>query len=372
MGTPGQGTHDVSALRWAEGRSKAAVVTASLALLATGCAQDAQQSAAGGESCQGRTVTVGVTKSASDAPFYVAEDKGYFADEGLKVRFLPFDSAAKMIAPLGAGQLDVGAGAPSAGFYNAAAREVGLRIVADKGSMPADHGYMPLMVRKDLYDSGKVKKIGDLKGLKVAEPAQATATSSTAAVMLKSGGLGYDDVKHEYLGFTEHVTAFGNKAVDAGLTTEPSASIAEKRGVAVRLATPPDFYRNQQLAVVLYGGAFAAKDSKAGACFMTAYLKGARDYVSSMSGGKVTGKGSDEIVRIVSEATGLDPKLYRSLVANYVHPDGEVNLDSLRQDHAFFEQQGWMEGEVSVRDLVDPSFAEAAVKKLGLYDKPAS
>ncbi|MEZ7003634.1 ABC transporter substrate-binding protein [Streptomyces sp. AD55] len=352
-------------------RTAAAATTASLALLATGCAGGSTEAASGGGACAGQTVRVGVTKSASDAPFYVAEEKGYFEDQGLKVRFLPFDSAAKMIAPLGAGQLDVGAGAPSAGFYNAVARDVKLRIVADKGSMPENHGYMPLMVRKDLYDSG-VKSIRDLKGLKLAEPAQATATSSTAAVMLGEEGLDYDDVKHEYLGFAEHVTAYQNKAIDAGLTTEPSASIAEKQGFAVRLATPPDYYDNQQLAVVLYGDAFAEKNSQVGTCFMTAYLRGARDYTAAMSDGKVTGDGSEEIVRIVSKATGIEPKLYQSLVANYVHPDGNVHVESLRQDYEFFKKRGWMEGKASVDELVDTSFAEAAVKELGPYEKSGS
>ncbi len=352
-------------------RTAAAATTASLALLATGCAGGSTEAASGGGACAGQTVRVGVTKSASDAPFYVAEEKGYFEDQGLKVRFLPFDSAAKMIAPLGAGQLDVGAGAPSAGFYNAVARDVKLRIVADKGSMPENHGYMPLMVRKDLYDSG-VKSIRDLKGLKLAEPAQATATSSTAAVMLGEEGLDYDDVTHEYLGFAEHVTAYQNKAIDAGLTTEPSASIAERQGFAVRLATPPDYYDNQQLAVVLYGDAFAEKNSQVGTCFMTAYLRGARDYTAAMSDGKVTGDGSEEIVRIVSKATGIEPKLYQSLVANYVHPDGNVHVESLRQDYEFFKKQGWMEGKASVDELVDTSFAEAAVKELGPYEKSGS
>lgn len=354
-------------------RADAAAAVAALTLLTAGCAAPgAPEGAAGGDSCKGKTVAVGVTKSASDAPFYVAKDRGYFTDEGLKVRFMPFDSAAKMIAPLGSGQLDVGAGAPSAGFYNAVARDVKLRIVADKGSMPSGHGYMPLMVRKDLYDSGKVRDIGDLKGRKFAEPAQGTATSNTAAVMLKHDGLDYDDVEHEYLGFPEHVTAYGNKAIDAGLTTEPSASIAEKRGTAVRLATPPDYYKNQQLAVLLYGGAFAAKDSKAGTCFMKAYLRGARDYTSAIKDGKVNAKGSDAVVRSVSRATKIDPKLYRSMVANYVHPDGKVNVASLRRDYSFFQKQGWAEGKASVGSIVDTSFAEAAVKKLGPYHKPGS
>ncbi|HEX5997260.1 MAG TPA: ABC transporter substrate-binding protein [Jiangellales bacterium] len=358
----------MSATRWTGPRVVAAGAVAALALTSAGCGGDSPQ-AAGADSCSGATVRVGITRSASDAPFYVAQEKGYFEQQGLKAEFVPFDSAAKMIAPLGSGQLDVGAGAPSAGLYNAVARGVELRIVADKGSMPEGYGYMPLLVRKDLYDSGQVTDISDLKGLKVAEPAQATATSSTAKVMLESAGLGYDDVKHEYLGFPEHPTAFANKAIDAALTTEPSATVAEQQGVAVRLATPPDFYERQQLAVVLYGGKFAAEKSELGTCFMTAYLHGARDYVSALSEGKVTGEGADEIVRIVTGATGLKPELYRAIVANYVDPNGAVNKESLQRDYEFFEQQGWLEGEASIDELVDPSFAEAAAEELGSFGK---
>ncbi|MCW2899351.1 MAG: transporter substrate-binding protein [Streptosporangiaceae bacterium] len=350
-------------------RSAAAGVAVSLAFVTAGCG-GGSTAAAGGEACDGKTVTVGITKSASDAPFYVAQRKGYFNKQGLTVRFVPFDSAAKMIAPLGAGQLDVGAGAPSAGFYNAVARGVQVRIVADKGSMPKGYGYMPLMVRKDLYDSGKVKTIAQLKGLKIAEPAQATATSSTAGALLHSAGLAYGDVKHEYIGFAEQVTAFQNGAIDAALITEPSATVAEQRGVAVRLANPPDVYDNQQLAVVVYGGKFAGEKSRLGTCFMTAYLQGARDYVSALAGGKVTGKGADEIVKIVTAATGLKPELYRTIVANYVNPDGVVNVESLRRDYDFFAQQSWLEGKrVSVDALVDPSFSRAAVAKIGAFDK---
>ncbi|GAA1787025.1 ABC transporter substrate-binding protein [Planosporangium flavigriseum] len=362
----------MSAMSRVGGGAVAAGVAATVALFAAGCGGGSDQAAAK-ESCNGKTVSIGITKSASDAPFYVAQDKGYFKKQGLTAKFVPFDSAAKMIAPLGSGQLDVGAGAPSAGFYNAVGRGVKLKIVADKGSMPKGYGYMPLMVRKDLYDSGKVKSIADLKGLKVAEPAQATATSNTAAVLLASGGLSYGDVKHEFIGFAEQPTAFMNKAIDAALITEPSATVAEQRGVAVRLGDPPAFYDNQQLAVVLYGGKFAAEKSELGKCVMTAYLEGARDYVSALSDGKVSGKNADEIVGIVTKATGLKPELYRTIVANYVNPDGVVNTESLRRDYDFFKQQGWLEGNPpAVDDLVDSSFAKAAAEKLGAFAKAGS
>ena len=55
-------------------------------------------------------VTVGVTNSATDVGFFIAHKKNYFRDEGIDAEFIVFDSAARMIAPLASGELDVAAG----------------------------------------------------------------------------------------------------------------------------------------------------------------------------------------------------------------------------------------------------------------------
>src|SRR5258708_10411617 len=46
-------------------------------------------------------VAVGTGGSASDAPFYIAYDRGFFKDEGLDVDLIVLDSAANVLAPLG-------------------------------------------------------------------------------------------------------------------------------------------------------------------------------------------------------------------------------------------------------------------------------
>src|SRR5436190_1302558 len=61
------------------------------------------------------TVRVGVLNSIGDAPFAIGLEKGYYAEQGITIETVPFDSAARMIAPFGAGQLDAGQGAISAG-----------------------------------------------------------------------------------------------------------------------------------------------------------------------------------------------------------------------------------------------------------------
>ena len=85
-------------------------------------------------------VHVGIANASSDVAFFIADKKGYFRQEGIDARFVPFDSGAKMVAPLGAGQLDVAGGSPSAGLYNAVVRGIGIKVVADKGSTPPGYG----------------------------------------------------------------------------------------------------------------------------------------------------------------------------------------------------------------------------------------
>src|ERR1700716_549601 len=75
-------------------------------------------------------VRVAIVNASSDVGFFIADKKGYFRQEGLDVSFVPFDSGAKMVAPLGNGQLEVGGGSGSAGLYNAIARGIDIKIVA--------------------------------------------------------------------------------------------------------------------------------------------------------------------------------------------------------------------------------------------------
>ena len=61
-------------------------------------------------------VTIGIVNAVSDGTLFIAQEKGYFKAEGIEAEFVAFDTGAKMVAPMGAGQLDVGGGAASAGL----------------------------------------------------------------------------------------------------------------------------------------------------------------------------------------------------------------------------------------------------------------
>src|SRR6204780_5356003 len=117
---------------------------------------------------QAQELTIGTIGASSDAPLFIADAMGYYAEQGLKVKFVRFDSAAKMIPSLGSGDVDVGSGATSAGLYNAVKRGIDIKIVSDKARNAKGYGFQAIMGRTDLIDAGKVKTVKDLKGMKVA------------------------------------------------------------------------------------------------------------------------------------------------------------------------------------------------------------
>lgn len=314
-------------------------------------------------------VKVGINNVVSDVVFHLAVERGFFVEQNLNATLIAFDSGPKMIAPLGAGQIDVGAGASSAGLYNAVARGINVKVVADKGSTPRAYDYMPLLVRKELIDKGSVKAVADLKGLKFGEVGPGAATNAKLSHILASAGLTYKDVTHNYINYPQQIAAFTTGAIDAAITTEPSVTQAINSGVAVKLVA--DGYPDQQVAVLLYGGDFIAKRPAVAERFMIAYLKAARVYNDATAGGKFAGKGADQVIQTIMRSTGLkDPALFQKMVPNGIDPDGQVNVKSMADDLKFFSDNGYLERPGRVEDVVDTSFAEKAVQKLGPY-KPA-
>lgn len=325
---------------------------------------------AGAHAQDEKVVRVGTTNLTSDIGLYLADKKGYFKDEGLKVELIRFDSGAKMIAPLGSGELDAGAGAASAGLYNAVNRGLKLKIIADKGTNLKDYSYKSLTVRKDLIDSGAFKSLADLKGKKVAVVAKGAADESVIHQALLKAGLQDSDIELVYLPFPQHITAFTNKAIDAAISSEPGTTTMVRNGVAVRFTGLDSFYPVQQTAMLLGNGRFLA-DKETSEKFIRAYLRGVRDYVATLKDGKIAGPGAKEMIADISAMTGIkNQELIAAAVPVFINPNGTVDMASLKADLEYFKSKGLVTSDVTVEDVVDPTFVEAAVAKLGTAPLP--
>ena len=313
-------------------------------------------------------VKVGLVGNASDAPILIAQARGYFREAGIEIDSTVFDSAAKQIAPLATGDLDVGGGATSAGLFNAAARKIDLRIVGDRSRMAPGYSFMTLMIRKDLIDSGKFKSYADLKGLKIALAAPAISPSTMLNAAAEKGGLTFDDVEKVYLGYPLQVGAFASKAVDGSIMVEPFATAIVRAGEGVRFSTTEDFIPNAQIALLYYGEKFASGKTDIGKRFMKAYVRAARDYNDAIVDGKFgDDKNARDIVEIVSKGLNMKEADIKEAFVQALDPDARPNVDALRRDIAFFRKSGSLTAEPDLGKLIDTSFVDAAVKELGPY-----
>ncbi len=313
-------------------------------------------------------VSIGVVGAVSDVTLYLAEKKGFLREEGIEGDLTKFDSGAKMVAPLGAGQLDVGAGAWSAGLFNAISRGINIKIVADKATNKAPYDYRLVLARKALVDQGQLKTFADFKGRKIGISAAGAADNSALNEALKKGHLKMADIERVYLGFGAQLVALSNGGIDLAFSAEPDGTIAEQKGFAVRFAPNSAFYPVQDTGILLFGSNFLDHNRALAERFMRAYLRAIRFYDDNLKDGKLAGPHADEIFTAIAELTkSSDPAVFRKITPFWGNPEGKIDMASLANDLAYFKASGDVTADVKPEQVVDQSFVTAALKQLGPY-----
>lgn len=332
-----------------------------LQLLAFGALSAASSMVAAQERAE---VRVGVFHSISDAGIYVAKEKGYFAEENIDISLYKVGSAANVVTQLASEALDVSGGSPSAGLYNALRQGISLQIVADKASTPKGHGYVAYIVRKAL--AGKIRKTADLRGRVVA--ATGYSGGSTGQVnlhrLLAAAGVKESEVNIVDLKFGDAYAALGTGRVDVAMLIEPLATKAVAEDVGVVWKRVDEIYPNEQYGVLMYGPGIIKRPAVANR-FMAAYLRGVRYYNDALAG-KISGA---ELTQILIKNTSVkDPALYTKMVFPKLDPNGKLNVAGMQDDVKWWISAGVIKGAVDVNRVVNNSYVDNALKKLGLYD----
>lgn len=309
------------------------------------------------------TVKFGQVGGLSDAAIFIAEAKGFFKEQGITVEYVPFTSAAQMVAPLGTNELQIGGGAISAGLFNAFNRDVKILIVADKGNQNPGNGYEAYIVRKDLADQIKGPK--DLKGRTVALAARDISPEYSLDAYLRQGGLTINDVNVVTMGHPDMLSALQNKAIDVGAPIEPTLSRTLQAGVGTLLTRVDAVVPGIQVAVILYSQKFATDQRDAATRFMFAYLKGARLYNDAFT--KKDLQVRKDVVDILAKATKLDASLFDTMYVPGIDPNGKVNVKSTDDIQQWFVKKGSLNKVADLEKLIDMSFANDASKQLGPY-----
>jgi ABC-type nitrate/sulfonate/bicarbonate transport system substrate-binding protein len=307
-------------------------------------------------------VRAGDLRLPSDAYTYMGIEKGYFQEQGIEVALEQFDTAARMIAPMGAGQLDVGRGTNSAGLFNAIARGVPIKIVANLARVIPGINNYALVIRSDL--SGEIRSYADLRGRTLAYNGQGTGNEVDVDRVMQKANLTIDDAEAVPMPFPDMVPALGNGAIDAALLVEPFITLGLQRGVLARWRDGSDFALGHELSMLMYAPGFAQERPEVARRYMAAYLRGLRDYYEAFFGGK---RNQDEVIGVLTKYTNIkDPNLYKQMAPHGVDPNGRVNVESLKADQEWFLARGQQQARVDMDQAVDHEYVNAALERLGV------
>jgi NitT/TauT family transport system substrate-binding protein len=297
-------------------------------------------------------VRVGVLGVISDVGVYVAMERGYFQDEGVRVDLQVFGSGAKMIPALVAGELDAAGGTAAAGLYNAIASGMDFKVVADKGQNRPGHEFTTLVVRKDLLDTGAFKSVADLRGRRIALlPGQGVVTQYILGRTLEHAGIPWSGVERVDVAAPNQVTLLMNKQVDAAVTAEPFAARADRLGAARRYPVGEEVkaLERTQVAVFMYSGKFITGRRDVARRWMAAYVKALR-FVHEK------GIKSDEVIGMLTKHVRATAEDIRASWPPYLAPDGRPDVASLAAQQEWYLKMGMVEKKVPPEKVLDLGF----------------
>jgi NitT/TauT family transport system substrate-binding protein len=211
-------------------------------------------------------------------PIMYGIDQGYFADEGIEIAVTRFNTSSVTQFPnLVKGALNIASGTPAPPLFNQVGEGWDIKAFATTSAARVGwHDELWVIVRKDLWDSGAVRKLSDLRGRKIDAATPGAPINLLVNQMLVKAGLSRGDVI-----YTERlrdqvsmVAGLRNQAVDFVAVVEPTASQMVENGIGMRFVSNQDVAPNAQTAFLIASAKYLTENKDAVTGFLRA--KGAR------------------------------------------------------------------------------------------------
>lgn len=295
------------------------------------------------------------------APFFVAADKGYFAEQGLTIELQSVRNVDEMLAPLSTGKLDMTQMAVTTGFLNAMNQKLDFRIVAGVVDPKAPPAGLPfLAVSKALMDSGAVTQVADLKGRKIAINLRGSALEYLLAKGLEQAGLTLDDVELVTVPGGEMLVAIENGAVDGAVAGILNIQRMIGQGAAVPLLADTDVIEGGGGGGVVFGQRMLQPANREVAIrLLVAYLQAAR-YLND------GGWDDPEVIASLATYTGMEAAMIERSPRSVYAANGELDEAGMMDLQAFQISRGYVEytETLPVAEMMDLTILSEALARL--------
>jgi len=296
-------------------------------------------------------------------PIFVATDRGYFAEQNIDLHLTKYGGSSVTQMPLAArGDLDITVMVAGPALFNQKTEGFDLKILASvQQTHPGWSDGEWVMVRKDLWDSGAIRKIEDLKGKKVDGGPDGSPISFVLNLALAKAHLSRSDVVYSKKFGTppDWIAALRNNSVDAVAAADPVASVLEAQGLGKKLASDQDVAPWLQITFVIASEQYIRDHRATVVAFLKAYLKAAKDI--DASGGRWT----PELLHELSTWTKIpEADLKRIPGPSYYGQFGTISKMSLTRQQDYLVGLGQVKKKIDIDSLVDDAPLMAARREM--------
>lgn len=296
-------------------------------------------------------------------PVMVAADKGYFAAEGVDAVIGKYPGSSNTQLPLVArGNLDVAPMVAGPALFNQQSQGFNVKVIAfETTSKRGWNESTWLLVRKDVWDSGAIRTIQDLKGHSVDGGPVGTPVNVLLRQVLAAAHLSLTDVKfsERLAAPPDWLAALHNKAVDALTAVEPIASEIVRQGYGVKLASSLDVAAWSPTATMVANPDFLEKNRDTVVHFLKAVLRADQDITR---GGP---RWTPELTGILAHWSQMTNDQIATIPSPSYYGDyGKIDPKLLDVQQKFWVDLGQVKQPVDIGTLIDAAAIDQARKDL--------
>lgn len=302
-------------------------------------------------------IKIGIVKTLAVGPIFVAQERGYFAAEGLAAELVYIDAAQPIAVAAASGAIDFGVTGLSAGFYNLAGQGALRIIAAGNREMPGFKNGAYIASNR-AHEAG-LKSLKDLNGHSVAVTQIGGMLDYDLALAVEKFGLDGKSIRVMAMQSNTNVSsAVAGGQVDAAVFPVTPAMTLLGKGDAKLLGWVGDLSPYGQANAAFTATKTADGRSDTVERFLRAYKNGARDYHDAFAGPseeRKDGPAASAVLEILHKYTG-QPVAQIAQAIPWVDAEVRLDVQDILHQIVYFRSLGQLKVDVDGATVIDKRY----------------
>jgi NitT/TauT family transport system substrate-binding protein len=300
-----------------------------------------------------------VSTSLASIPLVVADAKGYFRDEGLDAKLVPFESAQPIVVAIASGDIDFGSAGLTDAFFVLANQGALKLIGGDTVEHSGFHG-LGFIVSNQAYAAG-LTSLDGFADHSVGITQLGSPLQYSLALMLEKHHIPLGKVRVIGLQSNGNVaSALTGGQIDASIMSSANLNAVLARGAGKFLAWLDDEVHGASVTGTVTSARIANERPDTVKRFLAAFRKAAQLWDAGFvdaQGNRADQASAPELIELMAKGLNQKPEVIVQGL-NYVEPEARVNLGDIQRMLDWYEAQGMQKIHIDAKNIVDMRYVK--------------